>query len=82
MTVKNITKTEEVVTTKTVNAGVQWQSAKTERAVRLTPSSSVKGAYTITISNPDSDNELAVILKKADAEAFFKAAYNFVVYGR
>ena len=82
MTIKAIETTKKVTTTKAVKTGVQYLSNSSKRAVRVTPSSSVKGAFTLTISNPNPKKELAIILNARDMQAFLNAAREFVVYAR
>ena len=82
MTVSVITKTELRTVTKTeevkVAAGVQYTSNSSDRAVRITPSSSMAGRFTITVSNPDGSNEKAVILKKEDMVKFLQDSLKYV----
>lgn len=82
MTVKHVTKTENVTRTVTEavtkNIGVQYESDSSDRGFRITPSTSMPGRWTLTVSNPDGSNELSVIVKKADLQMFLRNALALV----
>lgn len=76
---KTVETTRTVVDRKAVNVGVEYKSATSDRGLRITPSSSMTGRFAVTVSNPDGDNELAVILKKEDLIAFLRKALDVAV---
>lgn len=82
MTINYVTKNEVVTRTVTEtvkkNIGVIYTSDSSDRAIRVTPSSSFPGRYTVTISNPNSSNELAITLKPHDLADFLDAAATLV----
>lgn len=82
MTINYVTKDEVVTRTVTdvvkKNIGVVYTSDSSDRAIRVTPSSSFPGRFTVTISNPNSSNELAIILKPHDLADFLDAAATLV----
>lgn len=66
MTIENVTKSVSKTVMVEEVIGVKYTSDSTDRAIRVTPSSSKSGRYTVTISNPDTSNELAIIMKADD----------------